>query len=371
MTMTQRTTPTPRPGLDRLAPYVPGSAKPQGSQSTRVIKLSSNEGALGPSPAAVAAIQQSVEGMHRYPDAAGTALRRALGDVHGLDPDRIVLGNGSDDLLTLLTRAYAGPGDTVLHSAHGFLMYPICAHSVGATPISVPEQDLTADVDAVVAAVRADTKIVFLANPNNPTGSLLNQQQIRKLRDGLPESVLLVLDAAYAEYVDDPAYDPGTGLVEKTENTVMTRTFSKAYGMGGMRLGWCYAPAAIVDVLNRIRDPFNVNLLAQAAGLAAVSDTAFLQQAVHHNRTWRSWTARRLKDLGLTVHPSATNFLLVEFPPGGAERADAFLQARGIIVRRMDGYGLPECLRITIGLEDEMRALIGALADFQDAEAAA
>jgi histidinol-phosphate aminotransferase len=366
------TTPQPQPGILDIAPYVGGESAVDGARKT--IKLSSNEGALGPSPKAVAAIAAAAADIHRYPDGGATVLREAIARHHGLDASRIVCGNGSDELLSLLIAAYAGPGDEVLYSRHGFLMYAISAHAAGATPVAAPETDLTADVDALLAHVTDATRMVFLANPNNPTGTWLPETEVRRLRDGLPESVLLVLDAAYAEYLTDDAYDPGARLVDETDNTVMTRTFSKLYGLGGARLGWCYAPAAVCDVLHRVRGPFNVTATALAAGCAAVEDRAFADAVREHTIRWREWTAERLRALGLDVGDSAGNFLLVRFAGRdadaqgnggrGAEAADAFLKSRGIIARRVAGYGLPDCLRLSIGTEDEMRAVVDTLAEF-------
>lgn len=366
------TTPTPQPGILGIAPYVGGESAVDGDREP--IKLSSNEGALGPSPLAVEAIAAAAANVHRYPDGGATALRAAIAERHGLNPKRIVCGNGSDEIISLLISAYAGPGDEVLYSRHGFLMYAISAQAAGATPVSAPETDLTADVDALLAHVTEQTRMVFLANPNNPTGTWIRDAEVRRLRAGLPANVLLVLDAAYAEYLVHDDYDPGSKLVDETDNTVMTRTFSKLYGLGGARLGWCYASQAVCDVLHRVRGPFNVTATALAGGLAAVGDTVFEGRVRDHTITWRDWTAKQLRALGLTVGDSAGNFLLVRFagPDAdaggnggrGAVAADAFLKGHGIIARRVAGYGLPDCLRISIGTEDEMRALVAALSEF-------
>jgi len=274
---------------------------------------------------------------------------------------------GSDELIALLCKAYSGPGSEVLYSEHGFLMYPISARAAGAVPVTAPETNKTANVDALLAAVTERTRIVFLANPNNPTGTYLPASEVKRLRDGLRADILLVLDAAYAEYVTAEDYSAGIELVDAGENTVMTRTFSKIYGLGAVRLGWCYAPDNVVDVLNRVRGPFNVSAPAMQAGIAAMQDVAFETMSRDHNTEWRAWTAAELSKLGLDVTPSIGNFLLVCFgsdPVRGAEAADAFLKSKGIVVRRMAGYGLPDCLRISIGLADEMRALVDALAQF-------
>jgi histidinol-phosphate aminotransferase len=288
-----------------------------------------------------------------------------------LKAEQIVCGAGSDELIALLCRAYAGPGDEVVHTEHGFLMYPIAARTAGAAPIAVAETNLTADVDAILDAVSPRTRLVFIANPNNPTGTYLPALELERLRRGLPESVLLVIDAAYAEYVGRDDYAAGEALIEagakEGANVVVTRTFSKIYGLGGLRLGWAYCPPAVADVLNRVRNPFNVSSPAQEAGCAALDDGELIARAKAHNERWRAWTTGELRALGLGVPDSVCNFVLVRFPAQAgrdAPAADAFLKARGIIARRMDAYGLPQSLRITIGLEDEMRAAVAALADF-------
>jgi len=360
----------PHGGIAGISPYVGGDSGLKGVQ--KIIKLASNEGALGPSPKAMEAYRLEAENLHRYPDGGCSDLRQALAGLYGLDAERIVCGAGSDELLDLLARAYAGPGEEVLYTEHGFLMYPIAARCVGATPVSVPETNLRADVDVLLGAVTDRTRIVFLANPNNPTGTYLADTEIRRLRAGLPSTVLLVLDAAYAEYVERADYDAGARLVEECENVVMTRTFSKLYALGGMRLGWAYCPPAVADVLHRLRGPFNVNRAAQVAGLAALEDVEFTNEVRRHTAQWYDWAKQQLIDLGLQVPSDVGNFLLVQFPKadetgnGGRSSgaADAFLRSRGIIVRAMGGYGLPDCLRITIGTEDEMRAVVKAMSDF-------
>lgn len=359
--------PEPRPGILDIAPYVGGEAAIAGRK--KAIKLSSNEGAFGPSPMAVAAYKKAAAGLHRYPDGNATDLRNAIGARHGLDAGRIVCGAGSDELLILMCKAYAGPGDEVLYTEHGFLIYPIAAKAAGATPVKVAEKNLTADVDALIRRAGAHTRLLFIANPNNPTGTYLAADELKRLRQGLPEHVILVVDAAYAEFVTRTDYSPGIELVDAGDNVVMTRTFSKIFGLGGVRLGWAYCPPAIARVLNLVRGPFNVSAPAMAAGLAALDDVAFTDKARTHNATWRAWTRGRLLALGLEVPDSACNFVLVRFPVAegrDAKAADAYLKARGIIVRRVAAYGLPDCLRITIGLEDEMRAAVDALKAFME-----
>jgi histidinol-phosphate aminotransferase len=318
----------------------------------------------------VAAYQATAGDMHRYPDGHAMGLRRALATRHGLDADLIVCGAGSDELLQLLVRGYVGPGDEVLYSRHGFLVYPIAAKASGAIPVAADEVDLTASVDHLLAAVTERTRIVFIANPNNPTGTYLSAVEMKRLRDGLPDQILLVIDSAYAEFVGRNDYSAGVELVEAGDNVVMTRTFSKIYGMGGLRLGWAYCPPAVADVLNRIRGPFNVSSAAIAAGQAAVEDSDFIDLAQRHNSYWREWFAEKLGGLGLVAVPSVANFVLVRFPSGtgrDAVAADAFLRGKGIIVRAMGSYGLPEYLRITIGRDDEMLAVVAALSEFRGA----
>ena len=354
----------PKAGILDIDPYRGGEAGVAGF--ARPIRLASNESALGPSPRAIAAYRALAEEIHRYPDGGAEALREALARHHGLAADRIVCGNGSDELIGLLTKAYAGPGDEVVMSRHGFLMYPIAAKAAGAAVVVAPEAALTADVDALLAAVTPRTRIVFLANPNNPTGTYLPSDEVKRLHAGLPSSVLLVIDAAYAEYVQRNDYDPGTALVATSENVVMTRTFSKIYALAGLRVGWAYCGTAIADVLNRVRAPFNLNAAAQAAALAALDDVPAVDRAREHNDIWRPLFAREIEGLGLMVNPSVANFLIVRFPDGERSAAAAFefLKGRGILTRKIAGYHLPEWLRISIGTEQEMRAVVQACAAF-------
>ncbi len=363
--------PTPRPGIMEISPYVGGRSTAEGHANT--IKLSSNESALGPSPKAQAAYRALAAELHRYPDGGATALRTALGTLHDIEPERIVCGNGSDELLQLLAHAYAGPGDEVIHTRHGFLVYPLATLATGATPVVAPERDCTADVDAILGLVTERTRIVFLANPNNPTGTYIPQGELRRLWGGLPEHVVLVIDSAYAEFVTETDYDPGLELAGMAPNVVMTRTFSKAYGLAALRLGWAYAAPAIVDVLHRIRGPFNANAAALAAAHAALEDQEHVARARSLNETCRAALAARLAACGLAVVPSVCNFLLVRFPAKAgrdAAAADRFLSARGIVARRMEPYHLGDCLRITIGLEAETDEVGRALEAFMAAPAA-
>lgn len=351
----------PKQGIMAIAPYVGGESK--AANARRIIKLSSNEGAFGPSPRAIDALKTMSAEMHRYPDGGCEALRDKLASLHGIRKDGIVCGNGSDEIITFLVQSYAGAGDEVLYSAHGFLMYGITARAFGATPITAPEKNLKADAKALLKAVTDQTKIVFLANPNNPTGTMWSNDEVAAFRKELRDDILLVLDCAYAEYVTDPAYlDGGLELVDRFDNVVVTRTFSKAYGMGGMRLGWGYCPPAIAGVLNRVRGPFNVSSAAQVAGLAALEDKNFLREVVEHNTRIREKCTRALKEMGASVVPSQGNFLLVGFDDAAqAEDCRLALKAEGILVRQVGSYGLPEYLRFSLGTDEEMALTLAAV----------
>ena len=357
--------PVPRPGVLAIEAYVPGkSAAPAG---VKLHKLSSNESPLGASPKAIAAYRDLAGRLELYPDGSATRLRNAIAARYGLDPERIVCGAGSDELLSLLTNAYVGPGDEGIYSAYGFLVYRIALQAAGATPVVAPEHDFTASVDAILACVTGKTRIVYLANPNNPTGTCLPYDEVKRLARGLPRHVLLVLDAAYAEYVTRNDYAAGIELVAECENVAMTRTFSKIHGLANLRLGWIYAPAHVCDALNRIRGPFNVSGAAIEAGIAAMEDTAHIAKAVAHNDEWLPRMAAGIAALGIGVTPSAGNFLLLHFPatPGRtAKEADAFLSQRGLILRAVGAYGLPGCLRLTIGGAQANEMVLEALAQF-------
>jgi len=359
--------PTPRPGILGIEPYKPGESLVAGVE--RVIKLSSNESPLGPSPRAIKALVAAAKEQHLYPDGTCEAIRSALGRRHGLDPARIVCGAGSDELISLIARAYAGPGEEVLFSEYGFLMYPISAMGVGAVPVAAPEKGLKTDVEALLAKLTKKTRILFLANPNNPTGSYLAKDEVARLVAGLPKAVLLVIDAAYAEYVTRNDYSSGAELVEAHDNVVMTRTFSKIYGLAGQRIGWAYCPPAVADALNRLRNPFNVTASAQSAAVAALADIAHVDAARTNNDIWLPWATAALERIGLKVAPSVGNFILVRFPAGrkNADAANDFLAARGIIPRKMGAYKLPHSLRITVGVERDMRFLAATLAEFMGA----
>ncbi len=355
--------PVPRPGVQAIEAYVPGKAS---AGAGKVFKLSANENPLGASPKALEAFH-AANALEFYPDGSSLKLRETIGAAYGLDPARIVCGTGSDELLMLTALAFAGPGDEVLYSQFGFLVYRIAALAAGATPVIAPESDLHSDVDAILAAVTERTRVVFLANPNNPTGTYLPFDEIKRLQRGLPPNVLLALDAAYAEYVRRNDYESGIELVATTQNVVMLRTFSKIHGLAALRVGWAYGPPEVIDAINRIRGAFNVSAPGIAAAIAAIKDTAHTDAAVAHNEEWLPWLTRELTALGLKVTPSVTNFLLVHFPdePGKtAKEADAFLLERGLILRRVDSYGLPGALRLTVGTQEANRLLVEALKVF-------
>ncbi len=359
------TSPRPRDGILAIAPYVGGDAVVEGA--ARTIKLSSNESAIGPSPAAIEAYRKLGGELHRYPDGASEALRATIAEVHGLQPERIITGNGSDEIICTLIAAYAGPGNEVLYSRHGFLMYPIGAMAAGATPVQAAERDYTASVDALLSEVNERTRMVCLANPNNPTGTYVGVDALRRLHAGLPSDVLLVIDSAYAEFVSANDYADGAELVAAAENVVMTRTFSKLYGLAALRLGWAYVPEDVAQVYHRVRGPFNVNRAAQVAGIAALRDTVHAAAARAHNDRWLPWLQEAFTRLGLRAIPSVGNFVSVRFGaegPRSAPAALAFLNARGVLPRAIAAYGMADHLRFTVGLEDENRAVIAAVEAF-------
>ena len=357
--------PQPKPGILDIQAYVPGESHVPGGM--KPIKLSSNETPLGPSPAAVAAYKAEAESLERYPDGGSTALRTAIAAKYGLDAGRIVCGCGSDELLNLLAHAYLGIGDEAVFTEHGFLVYKIVTLGNGSKPVVVKCKNYRTDVDAIIAALTPRTKIVFLDNPNNPTGSYIPFSEVRRLHAAMRPDTLLVLDSAYAEYARRNDYEAGLELVANSQNTVMTRTFSKIYGLAALRLGWAYCPQHIADVLNRIRGPFNVTSPAIAAGVAAINDNSHIDMSLAHNDKWLPWTTAEIRKLGLEVTDSVGNFILIHFPavPGkDAAAADAFLKSKAIIMRRVAGYGLPNALRMTIGTESDNKAVVAALAAF-------
>ncbi|MBV6658377.1 MAG: histidinol-phosphate transaminase [Devosiaceae bacterium] len=360
--------PQPRPGVLDIAAYVPGRDKaPQGKT---LHKLSSNETPLGTSPKALEAYHTVSEKLAAYPDGSALQLREAIARRHGIDKDRIVCGNGSDELLALLAQTYLGPGDEAVFSEHGFLVYPIATRAAGGTPVEVPDVDLTANVDGFLSAVTERTKIVFLANPNNPTGTYVPFSEVRRLHEGLPPHVLLVLDAAYAEYVRRNDYESGLELAATAPNVVMTRTFSKIYGLAKLRIGWMFGPAHVADALNRVRGPFNMTGPAIAAGAAAMDDGPFIDAAVAHNAHWVPKLTEGLEALGLKVTPSVGNFILVHFPQTAgktADDADTALLSEGVVTRKVGAYKLPNALRVTVGTAEANTLLLDVLRRFMQA----
>lgn len=351
--------PVPNPGILDIAPYTPGKS-PVAEPGRKVFKLSANETPFGPSPHAIAAYKSAADHLEDYPEGTSRVLREAIGKAYGLDPDRIICGAGSDEILNLLAHTYLAPGDEAISSQHGFLVYPIATLANGAKNVVAPEKNLTTDVDAMLAAVTPNTKLVWLANPNNPTGTYIPFDEVKRLRAGLPGHVVLVLDAAYADYVMKNDYELGIELVSTTENTVLTHTFSKVHGLAALRIGWMFGPANIVDAVNRIRGPFNVSVPAQLAAVAAIQDTGHVERSRAHTDKWRNQLAEELPKLGLTVTPSVCNFVLIHFPTTKgktAADADAFLTKRGLVLRALNNYGLPHALRMTIGT-DEANALV-------------
>nr|TFG55100.1 MAG: histidinol-phosphate transaminase [Hyphomicrobiales bacterium] len=355
----------PKPGVLDIQPYVGGRSHAPGAE--RVTKLSSNETPFGPSPKAIAAAHGALAEIGTYPEGGANILRQALSGFHGLDAARIVCGNGSDELLALIASCYLRPKDEVVMSAHGFLVYKIATLANSAMPIEIPEDDLKMDVDAVLARVTGRTRLVYVANPNNPTGTYLSADELRRLHDGLPASVLFVVDAAYAEYVGRNDYDSGFQMVEEFDNVVITRTFSKVYGLAGLRVGWAYCPEHVAETLNRVRAPFNVNIAGQRAAVAALEDRDHLAQSVRHNEYWRDWLTKKIRSLGLDVVASVGNFVLIGFskvPGKSAADADHFLTSRGLILRRLEAYKLFDHLRLTVGTEEANLAVVEALSQF-------
>ncbi|HYA71791.1 MAG TPA: histidinol-phosphate transaminase [Roseiarcus sp.] len=365
MSASESLRPQPRPEIMAIEAYVPGKSGVSGL--AKVHKLSSNESPLGPSPRAIEAFRASADQLALYPDGSARLLREAIGRRYGLDAEQIICGNGSDELIALLAHVFLRPGDEGLYSQYGFLEYPIAIRAAGAIPVMAKETRETADVDALLGKVSARTKIVYLANPNNPTGTYLPFSEVKRLHAGLPGDTLLVLDAAYAEYVARNDYAAGIELVATSDNVVMTRTFSKIHGLAHLRIGWAYAPAAIIAALNRVRGPFNVNGAAIAAGVAAIGDSAHVDAAAAHNARWLPWLTQQISALGIAVTPSVGNFLLLRFGQENgrtAADADRFLNARGFVLRAVGAYGLPDCLRLTVGTEEANEGVVAALAEF-------
>ncbi|KGJ07190.1 histidinol-phosphate transaminase [Paracoccus versutus] len=355
-----QTTIAPQPGIMEISLYEGGASKVAGVEN--VVKLSSNENPFGPSDKAREAVIRAAHALHRYPNTDHAGLRAAIGEVHGLDPDRIICGVGSDEIIHFLCQAYAGPGTEVLFTEHGFLMYRISAHAAGATPVQVAERDRVTDVDALIAGASERTRLIFVANPNNPTGTMIGLPELERLARAVPQAILVV-DAAYAEYVED--YDGGAELASRLPNVFMTRTFSKIYGLGGLRVGWGYGPREIVDVLNRIRGPFNLSNVALEGAEAAMRDREHIARCQAENARMRAWLAEALAEKGVPSDTSCANFILARFADvETAGACDEYLKAQGLIVRRVAGYGLPHCLRITVGDEASCRRVAHVIGQF-------
>lgn len=357
--------PKPKPGVMKITPYAQGESELDGVDSP--IKLSSNESSFGPSPKALAAYRDAATTLHRYPDGSQRALRQAIADAYGLEVERIVCGNGSDELIQLVTRAFVGDGDEVLMSENGFVMCRIHALAQGADVVVAPESGQRIDIDALIERLTERTRLITLANPNNPTGTYLPSSEIRRLHQAIPDDVILLLDGAYAEYVVAADYDAGAELVEQHDNVVMTRTFSKIYGLSSLRIGWAYVPLPMMDALQRIRTPFNANGPAMAAAQAAVGDQEHVAMVRSHNARWQAIIRQRLSAVGIDVIPSVTNFYLMTFPVEAmAAQAAAALNQHGIIPRPVGGAQDTE-LRITVGSAAENEAVLAALEAFMQA----
>jgi histidinol-phosphate aminotransferase len=356
--------PKPRPIIAEMVRYQPNLSSPD---TQRIIRLSANEGAFGPSPKAKKAMASVGDQMHWYPEENPFTLAEAIGDKYNLNPNKMVFGCGSDELIMSLCQAYIGPDDEAIHTEYGFIMYPMSIKVAGGKPISAPDLAFKVNVDSILERITDRTRIIFLANPNNPTGSYLSRSEVARLHRGIPEHILLVIDSAYAEFVVRNDYSAGSDLVDASENVVMLRTFSKLYAMAGLRLGWGYAPEHVINSIHVVKQPFGANRAAIEAAIAALDDQDFINKSIEHNAIWQPWVAGEFEQLGLICLPSVANFLMIKFPDEigfTAKEAGEYLSARGILTRGMSGYGVPEYLRMSIGTEEEMRIVVDAVTDF-------
>ena len=356
--------PTPRQTIAEMVRYQPNLSQ---KKSGRIIRLSANEGAFGPSPKAKKVLSSVADEMHWYPEEDPAALAEAIGMKYNLDPSKMVFGCGSDELIMSICLAYLTPEDEAIHSQYGFIMYPMSVKVAGGTPVAAPDSNFKVNVDAILERITKKTRVIFLANPNNPTGSYLSRTEVARLNREMPENILLVIDSAYSEFVVRNDYSDGSDLVDKSDNVVMLRTFSKLYAMAGLRLGWAYAPSHVINALQVVKQPFGANRVAVEAAVAALDDHDFIAKSVEHNAVWQPWTAIELEKLGLTCLPSVTNFLMIRFPDAvgfTAQDAGEYLSNRGILTRGMSGYGAPEYLRLSIGTEEEMRIVVNTIANF-------
>jgi histidinol-phosphate aminotransferase len=363
--------PRPKAGILEIHPYEPGKSAAAGVAEP--VKLSANENILGCGEAARRAFIEAAASLALYPDGTGGPLRAALAAQYRLEPERLILGCGTDEIFVLLNQAFLEPGDNIVQGAHAFGAYAIGARACQAEVVSAPERDLRVDVEALLEAVNDRTRLVFIANPANPTGTFVTAAELEALHARLRPDIVLVLDGAYAEFNRDPRFSDGLALARRSENVVVTHTFSKLHGLASLRVGWAYAPEAVAQAVDRIRLPFNTSICGQAAAVAALADTEHQERSIAHVEEWRAWLTQQLGGLGLEVAPSAANFVLVRLPAEPARGAAAawdFLAARSLIVRRVANYGLPDHLRITIGLEAHNRALVDALAAFLAGEPA-
>ncbi|MFI4973462.1 MAG: histidinol-phosphate transaminase [Caulobacterales bacterium] len=357
--------PTPKPGILEITPYKPGKSSAEGVVDP--VKLSANENILGCSPKAREAFAGAADKLNLYPDGRGNLLRAALTEHYRIEPERLVLGCGTDEIFHLINQVFLEPGDNMVQGEFGFGAYAIGARACQAEVRFAAERNYRIDVDTLLAEVDERTRLVFIANPANPTGTFIGEAEVRRLHAELPPNVVLVLDGAYAEFCSDPTFTDGLDLARTAHNVIVTHTFSKIHGLAALRVGWAYAPAPIADAIDRIRAPFNTSIPGQFAAIAALADSDFQQASLAHVEQWRPWLTQQIGGLGLEVVPSAANFVLLEFPRTSgrtAADAEAFLASRGLLVRGVGGYGLPHHLRMTIGLEHHNRAFIEALAEF-------
>ena len=357
--------PAAKAGILDIEPYRPGKSSAEGF--AHPIKLSSNENILGCSPLARAAYLAVADSLNIYPDGRANRLRAAVAERFALEPDRLVFGDGTDELLHLINQVFLEPGDNIVMGQYGFSAYAIGARACQAEVRMAPEPDYRISVDELMKLVDERTRLVFITQPGNPTGSFMTREDLADLHGRLPPRVVLVLDGAYAEFATDPRFDDGLDLARTSHNVVVTHTFSKLHGLAALRVGWAYCPEHIADAVDRIRAPFNTSTSAQDAAIAALGDEDFQRRSIEHVDRWRMWLTQQLGGLGLEVVPSQANFILVGFPttPGrAAADGEAWLAKRGLIVRGVANYGLPGHLRITIGLEEHNRAVVDALNDF-------
>lgn len=355
----------PKPGVLDIDVYVPGRSQAAGA--ARIFKMSSNESPFGPSPKVVKAYRDAEALLGVYPEGTARILREAVAAHFGLAVDCIVCGNGSDEILTLLANCYLREGEEALFAAHTFSLYKIATLANSGVPVEIPAPELRFDVDIAIAKLTRRTRLVFIANPNNPTANYVSAAELRRLRQALPDSCILVIDAAYCEYVQRNDFEAGIELVSGAQNVVMTRTFSKVHGLAGIRVGWAYCPKPVADVLNRVRAPFNVNIAAQKAAVAALADREHVETSIRHNEIWRGRLINEIRGAGYRVDDSVANFVLIHFPDEPRRTsldADRFLMGRGIIMRSCTSYGLPQCLRLTVGSEQANLAAIAALREF-------